>query len=82
MTVRLASDGVIVLDGVCPVEDAEALQQLLMRHPSARVDWSSCERAHTAVLQVLLAARPEVCGPTRSAFLRDWILPILSRSQA
>ena len=80
MTVRLASDGGIVLDGLCPVEDAEALQQLQVRHPAARVDWSSCEQAHTAVLQVLLAARPEICGLTRSAFLRDWILPILSRS--
>jgi len=82
MTVRLASDGGIVLDGLCPVEDAEALQQLLMRHPSACVDWSGCEQAHTAVLQVLMVARPEVCGPPRSAFLQDWMFPILSRSQA
>ena len=80
MTVRLAPDGGIVLEGVCPVEDAEPLQQLLVRHPSAPVDWSGCEQAHTAVLQVLMVAKPKVCGSARSAFLRDWVSPILSRS--
>ena len=82
MTVRLMADGGIMLAGACAVDDAEPLLQLLRRHPSASVDWSGCEQAHTAVLQVLMAARPKICGPTRSAFLRDWILPILSRSQA
>ena len=82
MTVRLVSDGRIMLEGVCPVDDAEPLQQLLIRHPSADVDWSGCEQAHTAVLQVLMAVEPKIRGSARSAFLQDWILPILTRSQA
>lgn len=82
MTVRLASEGGIVLDGVCPVNDAELLQQLLLNHPDAWVDWRGCEQAHTAVLQVLMAAKPKICGPTRSAFLQKWVLPMLGRSTA
>ena len=82
MTVRVAADGGIVLEGRCPVEDAEALQLFLIRHPSAQVDWSGCEQAHTAVLQVLMAARPQICGSARSEFLQDRVFPIVSRSQA
>ena len=29
MTIRLSADGTIELDGICPIEDAETLQQLL-----------------------------------------------------
>ena len=35
MTVRLAADGTIELDGVCPIEDAEKLQQYLIADPQA-----------------------------------------------
>jgi hypothetical protein len=30
----------------------------------------------------LMAAKPKICGPTRSAFLQKWILPMLGRSTA
>ena len=80
MTVRLNVDGAIVLEGICPVEDAEALQRLLLEHPNAAVDWRVCEAAHTAVLQVLLVARPAIKGPPRAAFLQHFIVPILTRS--
>lgn len=80
MTVRLAEDGTIALEGDCPVEEAEMLQKLFLRYPAARIDWRRCNYAHTAVLQVLLAVKPEISGPPRSAFLQDWIHPILSRS--
>ena len=79
VTVRLAPDGGIVLEGDCPVNDAEALQQLLLSHPAASVDWRGCEQAHTAVLQVLMVARREIRGPAQAAFLQDWIAPLLSR---
>jgi hypothetical protein len=71
MTVRLGSDGAIVLEGVCPVEDAEPLQHLLLKHPGADVDWRDCDQAHTAVLQVLLVARPRISGPSIAKFLHD-----------
>ncbi len=80
MTVRLDADGAIVLEGICPVEDAEPLQRLLLEHPNAAVDWRLCDAAHTAVLQVLLVARRAIEGPPRAAFLQHFILPILGRS--
>jgi hypothetical protein len=77
VTVRLV-DGAIVLEGVCPVEDAESLQSLLLQHPGAAVDWHACDAAHTAVLQVLLVAKPSIRGRARAAFLQDFILPVLT----
>ena len=64
-----------------PVDDAEPLQQLLLKNPAARVDWRGCEYAHTAIVQLLLVAKPELSGPPGTAFLQDWIGPILSRSE-
>jgi hypothetical protein len=82
MTVELATDGTILLEGICPVDDAEPLRQLLLRAPSALVDWRGCEHAHTAIIQVLMAAKPKIRGPAGAAFLEDWLYPILSRSES
>ena len=41
MTVRRSDNGTIVLDGVCPVEDAEPLLQMLQTMPTAEVDWTT-----------------------------------------
>jgi len=82
MTVRLADDGAIMLEGNCPVEDAETLARFLLLDPSAAVDWRTCEKAHAAVIQILLTARPLMRGSPRSAFLRDWVTPVVSRSPA
>jgi hypothetical protein len=78
MTVRMGKDQMIVLEGRCPVEDADTLVQLLLSAPSAAVDWRDCDYAHTAVIQVLLAARPELHGPPAAKSLRDWIEPAVS----
>ena len=52
MTVRRGDNGMIVLDGVCPVEDAEPLLQMLQTMPAAGIDWTQCRQLHTAVLQL------------------------------
>jgi hypothetical protein len=78
MTVRSAEDRTIVLEGHCPVEDAETLARLLSLTPAAAVDWRDCDYAHTAVIQILLAARPKMNGPPSGKPLRDWIEPLLS----
>lgn len=70
MTVHLAAGGTIELQGACPIEDAEKLQQYLIADPGAAVDWRSCASAHTAVLQVLMAAKPALLGPPASGFLQ------------
>jgi len=80
MTVRVAENGTIVLAENCPVEDAEALVRLLLADPAAEVDWSGCDQAHTAVVQVLLACGRRIQGPPRAIFLRNWIEPLLAGS--
>lgn len=62
----------MVLAGVCPVEDAEPLLQLLQAAPAASVDWSGCSRLHTAVFQVILAVRPPLTGPCGDPFVARW----------
>ena len=73
MSVRRDDSGVILLDGVCPVEDAEPLLQMLQATPSARIDWTRCSRLHTAVLQVILAARVAPAGPCGDPWVERWI---------
>jgi hypothetical protein len=78
MTIRLSPDDTIELHGICPLEDAERLQQYLLADPRAAVDWRSCSGAHTSVIQILLAARPILRGPPENDFLRDCIAPLLT----
>ena len=77
MTVELANNGSIRLAGACPPEDAEELLRLLIDRPDRTVDWSACDMAHTAVIQVLLALRPVMVGAPAGNFLRTWIGPLL-----
>jgi hypothetical protein len=70
MTVRLTDEGVVMLEGVCSIDDAEALLRSLSANPSALVDWSACDQAHSAVIQVLMAVRPRMVGLPTDAFLR------------
>jgi hypothetical protein len=65
--------GTIYLEGECPVEDAEPLLELLQAEPAARIDWRRCERLHTAVVQVILAAAPDCIGPCGDAFVQQWV---------
>jgi hypothetical protein len=78
VTVRLLPEGAIVLEGACASEDAEALLQHLSATPGARVDLRACEFAHTAVIQVLMAADAKLLGPPAGSALRDWVYPILT----
>jgi hypothetical protein len=76
MSVRFDGDRVR-LEGDCPVEDAEALLQLLQNHPSCAIDLADCGRLHMAVMQVLLAAGRQVMGTPANAFAREWLIPQL-----
>jgi hypothetical protein len=73
VSVSRRSDGTIVLDGRCPVEDAEVLLELLQATPAASLDWTQCIHLHTAVLQVVLAARPPLAGQCGDAWVRQWL---------
>lgn len=56
------SETAAVLAGICEVAEAETLLAWLQAHPQGPVDVSGCEHAHTAIVQVLIAARPAVIG--------------------
>jgi anti-anti-sigma regulatory factor len=76
MSVR-QEEQVIILVGQCQVEDAEPLLAALQAAPGLIVDISGASHLHTAVLQVLVALRPEVRGISPDPFIREWIHPLL-----
>lgn len=80
MTTILQASGTIGLVGACPADDAEVLLQLLLAHPTAAIDWTGCESAHAAVIQVLLVARRPLKGPAAGAFLRRFVGPAIGSS--
>ena len=73
MGVSVSGDGRIRLSGDCTIEDAEALLRCFSDDPRAEVDWSGCEHAHSAVIQVLLAVRPRIVGRPEDPFLADFV---------
>jgi hypothetical protein len=79
MTVAISPTGTVVLAGACPVEDAEVLLQYLLGAPTVAVDWSACESAHSAVIQVLLVGQARLLGTPANPFLRDLVGPALMR---
>ena len=73
MTVKAEGSGTIVLEGDCPVEDAETLLNALLSSPGRSLDWRGCQRLNTAVLQVVLASRPSLIGPCGDPLVAQWI---------
>jgi hypothetical protein len=73
VSVRRHDDGTIILEGNCPVEDAEPLLRLLEATPAAPVYWTGCNHLHTAVLQVILVARPALPGPCGDPWIHRWM---------
>jgi hypothetical protein len=82
MTVELSTNGMVVLSGDCPHEEAEVLLQHLLAAPGATVDWRDCQTAHTAMIQLLMAARPKLLGPPAGAVLQRWVQPLLAPASA
>jgi hypothetical protein len=79
MTVHVNDAGVIELTGRCAAGDAELLLQQLLAAPGSSVEWGGCEHLHSAVLQVLLAARPPMRGTPANSFLATHVAPNLLR---
>jgi hypothetical protein len=73
VSVRRHDSGTILLEGHCPIEDAEPLLQLLQADPEGCLDWTQCTHLHTAVLQVILAARPVQLGACGDSWVRHWL---------
>jgi hypothetical protein len=82
VSVELGMGGAIALVGICPVEDAETLLQLLISTPGTPCDWSRCSHLHTAVVQVILAVRPDLIGPCGDVWIEQWISPQIGAETA
>jgi hypothetical protein len=67
-----------VLTGVVGVEEAGELAEWLRKTPTASVNMAKCEHLHTAALQVLLAARPQLSQLPADEFLDRWVTPLLT----
>jgi hypothetical protein len=78
MSVRIEGD-MIHLEGACPVEDAEPLMIALQEGGHRRVVLGRAGKLHMAVAQLLVAHRPRLDGVPTDPFLRDWLLPLLTR---
>jgi len=78
MSISLSPGGTILLEGPSPSEDAELLLQLLLSNPKAVVDWRRCSAAHSAVIQVLMAAKPAMLGPPAGRALASWTAPAIA----
>ena len=78
MTIKVSPAGEIELIGVCSSDEGEILLQNLLARPDMMVNWRGCSAAHTAVIQVLMAARPELLGPPDSVVLEKWVQPALA----
>jgi hypothetical protein len=81
LTIRRSDDGIVVLDGVCAVEDAESLLQMLQATPAALVDWTHCRQLHTAVLQVIMASGGSPIGPCGDLWVQQWLAPKLPQKK-
>ncbi|KAA0679966.1 hypothetical protein [Roseomonas genomospecies 6] len=64
-------------EGACTVEEAIPLAEWLGAAEDPRLDLGGCTALHTALLQVLLAARIPVAVPPEDDFLKRWVMPVL-----
>jgi hypothetical protein len=68
----------VSFEEVCTVEDALPLLEFLKGSDAPEVDLSACTYLHTALLQLLLAARPRIAVPPADPALARWVAPLLS----
>lgn len=78
MTLR-QTEGVIILEGDCGVEEAETLLSALLTAPGAEIDWSKCGSLHTAVVQLIMASNARVRGTCGDPSLTRWVNPLVRR---
>lgn len=77
MTIRV-QQGMIYLEGSCPVEDAEVLLVALQEITQPIIDVAKLERAHMAVAQLLTSAKPKIIGMPAAGFVREMLMPALA----
>lgn len=73
---------VLHLQGVCRVEEAEAIAALLQTGGVTLVDLSACEGLHSAVVQALMVFAAPIRGEAIDPFIRTWVTPALTAQTA
>lgn len=68
------SGAVARFEGQCRLDEASALFEWLEQTPAAKIDLAECEHMHTAILQILMVAKPELLASPASRFLQQWLL--------
>jgi hypothetical protein len=80
MSVRVA-DGVIRIEGIGQVADAEPILTALLDDASRAVDLSGASRLHSAIVQLLMAFRPRVMGAPSDPFYAAHIVTLLDTNE-
>ncbi len=62
-----------VITDLLTVEEAETLLEWLQKHPRGKLDLAGCTHLHTANLQVLMAARPQISAWPENETLAAWL---------
>lgn len=78
MPIRYADSGPALFSGRCAPEEADALLQWLRETPDPSADLAACDDLHTALLQLLLAARVRIAAPPPD----PWLAGVLADAAA
>lgn len=64
---------VAVLEGVCGIEEGDALLEWLIANPKGKINLKQTSHLHTALLQILLCHQPKVSvAPENAEFKAFW----------
>lgn len=64
---------VVVLEGHCPIEEAETLLEAVQSGAVRSVDVGGCRSMHTAIVQVLLAAGLPLRGAMEDSYWQEFL---------
>lgn len=76
MAVRYEED-IAILEGQCQVEEAGDLAEWLIADATRKVDAGPCTGLHSAMLQTLMALRPQLVRAPEDETLARWIAPFI-----
>jgi hypothetical protein len=65
-------------EDVCTADEALPLLEFLNSSEAPEVDLSACTYLHTALLQLLLSARPKMALLPADPVLARWVAPMLT----
>ena len=80
MSVRIAG-GIVHIEGMGSVADAEPLLTALLEDPSRSVDLAGAASLHSAVTQLLIVLRPRTIGAPADPFHNLHIVPLLDAGE-